>query len=84
MRFDQTALQRTAASLEPPPAKRVLRPMSEEDEKSLKTLLEEAARARRHAIALFGDPAARELERYAEELEAEIRRRATATDAPTG
>jgi hypothetical protein len=46
-----------------------------EDEKPLETLLEDAARARRLAIVLDGDPAAIELERYAEELEAEIQRR---------
>ena len=46
-----------------------------EDGKPLETLLEDAARARRLAIVLDGDPAALELERYAEEVEAEIRRR---------
>lgn len=70
-------MQGTAASPEPPFAEYVLRPMTDEDGKPLKTLPEEAARARRRAIAISGDPAARELERYAEELEAEIRRRAT-------
>jgi hypothetical protein len=40
------------------------------------TLLEDAARARRLAIVLDGDPAAPEPERYAEEVEAEILRRA--------
>ena len=44
--------------------------------KPLETLLEDAARARRLAIVLDGNPAALELERYAEELEAEIRQRA--------
>ena len=43
----------------------------------LETLLEQAARARRFAIVLHGDPAAADLERHAEELEAEIRRRVT-------
>lgn len=47
-----------------------------EHRKTLETLLEDAARARRLAIVLDGDPAAIELERYAEELEAEIHRRA--------
>ncbi len=47
-----------------------------EDGKTLETLLEDAARARRLAIVLDGDPAALELERYAEEVEAEIHRRA--------
>ncbi len=42
----------------------------------LETLLEDAARARRLAIDLDGDPAALELERYAQEVEAEIHRRA--------
>ena len=46
-----------------------------EDEETLETLLEVAARARRLAILLDGDPAAIELERYAEEVEAEIRLR---------
>jgi hypothetical protein len=45
--------------------------------KSLETLFEDAARARRLALVLEGDPAALELERYAEEVEAEIHRRAT-------
>jgi hypothetical protein len=48
-----------------------------EDGKPLETLLEDAARARRWSLFLDGDPAARELERYAEEVEAEIHRRAT-------
>jgi hypothetical protein len=48
-----------------------------EDGKPLETLLEAAARARRLAVVLHGDPAALELERYAEELEDEIHRRAT-------
>jgi hypothetical protein len=47
-----------------------------ENEKPLETLLEQASRARRFAVFLDGDPAAADLERYAEELEAEIRRRA--------
>jgi hypothetical protein len=47
-----------------------------EEGKPLETLLEDAARARRLAIVLEGDPAALELERYAEEVEAEIHRRA--------
>jgi hypothetical protein len=47
------------------------------DGKPLETLLENAARARRLAIVIEGDPAAQELERYAEEVEAEILRRAT-------
>jgi hypothetical protein len=38
--------------------------------------LADAARARRSPIVLDGDPAALELERYAEEVEAEIQRRA--------
>ena len=45
------------------------------EEKPVETLLEDAARARRLAIVLEGDPAGIELERYAEELEAEIARR---------
>jgi hypothetical protein len=48
-----------------------------EDGKPLETSLEDAARARRLAIVLDGDPAARELERYAEEVDTEINRRAT-------
>jgi hypothetical protein len=51
-----------------------------EEGKPLETLLEEAARARRLAIVLYGDPAALELERYAEEVEAEIHRRAAGMD----
>ena len=51
-------------------------PPMTEDGKPLETLLEDAARARRLAIVLDGDPAALELERYAEEVEAEIHRRA--------
>ena len=47
-----------------------------EDGKPLETLLEDAARARRLTFVLDGDPAALELERYAEEVEAEIHRRA--------
>ena len=47
-----------------------------EDGKPLEALLEDAARARRLAIVLDGDPAALELERYAEEVEAEIHCRA--------
>jgi hypothetical protein len=47
-----------------------------EARKPLETLLEGAARARRLALVLDGDPAALELEQYAEELEAEIHRRA--------
>jgi hypothetical protein len=47
------------------------------DGKPLHALLEDAARARRLAIVLEGDPAALELERYAEEVEAEVHRRAT-------
>jgi hypothetical protein len=50
-------------------------PPMTEDGKPLETLLEDAARARRLAIVLDGDPAALELERYAEEVEAEIQRR---------
>jgi hypothetical protein len=46
-----------------------------ENEKSLEALLEQASRARRFAVVLDGDPAAANLEQYAEELEAEIRRR---------
>jgi hypothetical protein len=53
--------------------------MMTEDGKSLETLIEEASHARRYAIVLYGDQAADDLERYAEELEAEIRRR-----QPTG
>jgi hypothetical protein len=49
-----------------------------EDGKPLETLLEDAARARRLAIVLYGDPAALELEQYAEEVEAEILRRTAA------
>jgi hypothetical protein len=64
------------ASLKPTGALRVGLPMTE-DGKPLEILLENAARARRLAVVLDGDPAALELERYAEELEAEIRRRAT-------
>jgi hypothetical protein len=45
-------------------------------EKTLETLIEEAARARRCAAVLYGDSAADALEEYADELEAEIRRRA--------
>jgi hypothetical protein len=44
--------------------------------KPLETLIEEASRARRFALVLHGDPAADDLEQYAEELEAEFRRRA--------
>jgi hypothetical protein len=47
-----------------------------EEGKPLETLLDEAARARRLAMVLDGDPAALELERYAEGVEAEIHRRA--------
>jgi hypothetical protein len=39
-----------------------------EDGKPLEALLEDAARARRLAIVLDGDPAALELERHAEEV----------------
>jgi hypothetical protein len=46
-------------------------------EKPLETLVEQAARDRRLAIVLDGDPGATMLEQYAEELEAEIRRRST-------
>jgi hypothetical protein len=46
--------------------------------KPLETLLEDAARARRLAIVLDGDPAALELQQYAEEVEAEILRRTAA------
>jgi hypothetical protein len=54
-----------------------------ENGKPLETLLENAARARRRwAVVLDGDPAALDLERYAEDLEAEIRRRATEDWAP--
>jgi hypothetical protein len=42
------------------------------DTEALETLLDQAARARRLAIAIEGDPAAVRLERLAEELEAEI------------
>jgi hypothetical protein len=51
-------------------------PLMTEDGKPLETLLEDAARARRLAVVLHGDPAALELERYAEEVDAEIHRRA--------
>ena len=51
-------------------------PLMTEDGKPLEILLEDAARARRLAIVLDGDPAALELEQYAEEVEAEIHRRA--------
>jgi hypothetical protein len=51
-----------------------------EDGKSLETLIEDAARARRFAVVLHGDPAALELERYAEELDVEIHRRAMVED----
>jgi hypothetical protein len=54
-------------------------PWMTEKGKSLETLIEEASRARRYAVVLYGDQAADDLERYAEELEAEIRRR-----QPTG
>ena len=64
-----------AASLKPRIALRVWPPMTEH-QKKLEILLEDAARARRLAIVLDGDPAAIELERYAEALEAEIHRRA--------
>jgi hypothetical protein len=57
-----------------PSATLALSPMTEE---SFATLLDQAARARRFAIALDGDRAVQELERYAEELEAEIQRRTT-------
>jgi len=50
------------------------------DGKPLETLVEDAARARRFAVVLHGDPAALELERYAEELEVEIHWRATTED----
>jgi hypothetical protein len=49
--------------------------MMTEDRKSLETLIEEASRARRYATVLYGDQAADDLERYAEELEDEIHRR---------
>jgi hypothetical protein len=49
---------------------------------TLEALLEDAARARRLAIVLDGDPAALELERYAEEVEAEIQRRAVVDWGP--
>jgi hypothetical protein len=65
-----------AASLKPMGCPSRWRPMTE-DGKPLATLLEDAARARRWALVLDGDPAARELERYAAEVEAEIHRRAT-------
>jgi hypothetical protein len=55
-------------------------PLMTEDGKTLETLLEDAARARRLAIAIDGDPAALELEQYAEEVEAEIHRRAAGED----
>jgi hypothetical protein len=51
-----------------------------ENGKPLETLLEDAARARRLAIAVYGDPVALELERYAEKLDAEIHRRAATED----
>jgi hypothetical protein len=44
-------------------------PMKPEE---IETLLEQAARARRLAIAISGDPAATRLEQIAEELEAKI------------
>jgi hypothetical protein len=53
-------------------------PPMTEDGKPLETMLEDAARARRLAIVLEGDPAALELEQYAEEVEAEILRRTAA------
>ena len=43
-------------------------PPMTEDGKPLETLLEQAARARRLALVLHGDPAAIELEHYAEEV----------------
>jgi hypothetical protein len=42
---------------------------------------EKASRAR-YAAVLYGDQAAGDLERYAEELEAEIRRQPTGYQAP--
>jgi hypothetical protein len=46
-----------------------------ENEKPVETLIAQASRARRFAVVLDGDPAAADLEQYAEELEAEIRQR---------
>jgi hypothetical protein len=63
------------ASLKPTGALLRWPPMTE-DGKPLEALLEDAARARRLAVVLHGDPAALELERYAEEVDAEIHRRA--------
>jgi hypothetical protein len=53
-----------------------------EDGKALETLPEQAARARRLAIVLYGDPAALEFEHYAEEVEAEIQRRVVGAKEP--
>ena len=50
----------------------------------LETLLEQAARARRFAIVLHGDPAAADLEQYAEKLEQEIHRLSTEGPAAIG
>jgi hypothetical protein len=41
---------------------------------TLETLLDQAARARRFAVMIRGDPAARRLEQLADELDAEIAR----------
>jgi hypothetical protein len=49
------------------------------DTEALETLLDQAARARRLAIAIEGDPAAARLERLAEELEAKIVRNSFTT-----
>jgi hypothetical protein len=43
-------------------------------EEALETLLEDASRVRRLAIAIRGDPAPPRIERFAEELKAEITR----------
>ena len=53
-----------------------------EDGKPLETPLEQAARPRRLALVLHGDPAAIELEHYAEEVEAEIHRRVVGAKEP--
>jgi hypothetical protein len=49
------------------------------DTEALETLLDQAARARRLALAIEGDPAAARLEQLAEELEAKIVRNSFTT-----
>jgi hypothetical protein len=62
------------ASVEPSPANERWWVMTQDPmtREALETLLDQAARARRLAIAIEGDPAAPRLQRLAEELEAEI------------